>query len=130
MTVSTYESGMKSFRTSLLLTSSCWIGTRIGACHFHTSLKLFWSQPMAPWTSAAAYECAAAQSMDSWAVIKKALQECGGDTRSCPGPYPLPEFHIGCRLGRELFSLPVCCPRCPWSHGLRPTSFIILLVWR
>ena len=24
-------------------------------CHRHTSVKLFWSQPMAPWTSAAAY---------------------------------------------------------------------------
>ena len=33
-------------------------------CHLHTSLKLLWSRPMAPWTSAAAYECAAAQSMD------------------------------------------------------------------
>ena len=31
-----------------------------------------------------------------------------------------PKFHIGCRLGRELFTLPVCCCRCPWSHGLRP----------
>ena len=35
-------------------------------CHLHTSLKLFWSRPMSPWTSAAAYECAAAQSMDPW----------------------------------------------------------------
>ena len=42
-------------------------------CHLHTSLKLFWSWPMAPWTSAA---CAAAQSMDPWAAIKKASQEC------------------------------------------------------
>ena len=32
--------------------------------HLHTSVNLFWSQPMAPSTSAAAYECAIAQSMD------------------------------------------------------------------
>ena len=53
---------------------------------------------MAPRTSAAAYECAAAQSMDPWAVIKKASHECGGDTSSCPGPYPTaacPKFHVG-----------------------------------
>ena len=83
-------------------------------CHLHTSLNLFWSRSMAPWTLAAAYECAAAQSMDKWAVIKKAFEECGGDTSSFLGH--LPKFHIGCRLGRELLTLPWC----PWSHGLRP----------
>ena len=34
--------------------------------------------------------------------------QCGGDTSSCPGPYPTTacaEFHIGSRLGRELFTL-------------------------
>ena len=40
-------------------------------CHFYTSVKLFWSQPMSPWTSVAAYECSATQSMDPWAVTKK-----------------------------------------------------------
>ena len=25
-------------------------------CHLHSTIKLFWSQPMAPWISAAAYE--------------------------------------------------------------------------
>ena len=35
-----------------------------GLYHLHTRVKLFWSQSMIPWTSAAAYECAAAQSMD------------------------------------------------------------------
>ena len=29
------------------------------------------------------------------------------------------EFHIGCRLGRELFTLLICSYRCPCSHGLR-----------
>ena len=42
-------------------------------CHLHTSEKHFWLQPMAPWTLAAAYECAVAQSMDPWAATKKAL---------------------------------------------------------
>ena len=42
-------------------------------CHRHTSVKLFWSQPMASWTSAEAYKCAAAQSVDPWAATKKAL---------------------------------------------------------
>ena len=57
---------------------------------------------MAPWTAAAAYECAAAQSMDLWTATKKGLHSFGGDTSSCPGPYPTadyPEFHFGCRLG-------------------------------
>ena len=31
-------------------------------------------------------------------------------------PYTMaayPEFHIGCRLGRELYNLHLCCCRCP-----------------
>ena len=35
----------------------------------------------------------------------------------------LPEFHVGCRLGRELFTLPVCYCLCLWSHGLQPKKF-------
>ena len=72
-------------------------------CHRHITsmIKLFWSQPMVP-----------------WAAIKKASQKCGGDTSSCPGPYPTAACP-GCRLGRELFTLPVYYLRCPWSHGLR-----------
>ena len=42
-------------------------------CHLHTRLKLFWLQSMALRTSAAAYECTAAQSMDPWAATKKVL---------------------------------------------------------
>ena len=48
------------------------------------------------------------------------------DTSSCPGPYPTaacPKFHVGCRPGRELFTLPICCHQCPWSHGLQPKKF-------
>ena len=42
-------------------------------------------------------------------MIKKALPPCGGDTSSCPGPYPTAGYtqcHIGCWLDRELFTLP------------------------
>ena len=42
-------------------------------CQLYTSIKLFWSQPMAPWTSVASYKCAASKFMDPWAAIKKAL---------------------------------------------------------
>ena len=42
-------------------------------CHRHTNVKLFWSHPMAPWTSTAAYEWAATQFMDPWDATKKAL---------------------------------------------------------
>ena len=42
-------------------------------CHLHTSVELFWSQLMAPWTSAAAYEYATAQLMDPWVSTKKGL---------------------------------------------------------
>jgi hypothetical protein len=49
-----------------------WAGIWTGAGVI-TSVKLFGSQPMAPWTSVAAYECGAAQSMDLLAVTKKIL---------------------------------------------------------
>ena len=55
-----------------------------------------------------AYESAAAQSMEPWAATEKALHQCGGDSSSCPGPYPKadrPEFHVGYWLGREPFTL-------------------------
>ena len=52
-------------------------------------------------------------------LVKKGLKVVGLARRvervevrfysSCPGPYPTaacPEFHLGCRLGRELFTLP------------------------
>ena len=48
-------------------------------------------------------------SMDSWAATKEALHDCGGETSLCPDPYPTaacPEFYFGCRLERELFTLP------------------------
>ena len=60
--------------------------------------------------------------MESWTAIRKALRQCSDDTSSCPGPYPTavcPDFHIGCRLSRELFILLVCWYRFSWSHGLQ-----------
>ena len=44
-------------------------------CHRHTinMIKFFRSQSLAPWTSAAAFECVATQSMDPWAATKKAF---------------------------------------------------------
>ena len=40
-------------------------------CHCHTSAKHFWSQPMATWKSATAYECAATQSMGISGSVKE-----------------------------------------------------------
>jgi len=74
-------------------------------------------------TSGSTHECAAAQSIGPWTVTRKALHECGGDTSSFPISYPTAacsEFPISCRIGRDLFTLPVCCRRCPWNRGLRP----------
>ena len=46
-------------------TSDRWVGARTGAGVTSTLVYFFFgSQPIAPWTSAAAYECAAAQFMD------------------------------------------------------------------
>ena len=49
-------------------------------------------------------------SMEPWAAIKKALLMCGGHISPCLGPYPTaayPEFHVGCRLVGEFFTLPI-----------------------
>ena len=88
---------------------------------------------MTPWSSAATYECAAAQSMDPWSAIQKASQERGGDSSSCPGPYltaACPEFHIGCRLGRELSTCPYAAPDAHGAIGCDQKCFILLVVWR
>ena len=105
------DKGWWHHNTSIKLVWSRPIAPWTGAGgHHRTSIKLFLSRPMAPWTSAAANECAAAQSVDPWAAIKKPSQECGGDTSSCPGPYPTAaclEFLVGSRLGRTLFRPPL-----------------------
>ena len=44
----------------------------------------------------------------------------------CPDPYPTaacPKFHVGCRLSRELLTLPVCCRQCPWSQTKKALSY-------
>ena len=48
-------------------------------------------------------------SMEPWATTKKVLSYCSGETSPCPGSCPTapcPKFHVGCRLGRKLFTLP------------------------
>ena len=35
-----------------------------------------------------------------------------------------------CRLDQELFTLPVCYRRCPWSHGLWTKKIYHKIVWR
>ena len=97
-------------------TSGHWVGTQTeaDASHHHTSVKLFWSQPMAPWTSAATCECA--------------LYLCGSDTSSWLGSYATaacPEFHVGCRLGRELFTLPLAADHVHGAIRLRPRKLYI-----
>jgi hypothetical protein len=70
--------------------------------------KAFLVAAMAPWISVAGYSYAAAApvSMEPWTAIKKALPQC--NTSTCPGPYPMTactEFLVGCKLGRERFTL-------------------------
>ena len=39
------------------------------------------------------------------------LHQCGGDTSSSSGHYSTvacPKFHVGCTLGQQLFTLPIC----------------------
>ena len=69
-----------------------------GWYHCHNNVKLFWSQPMAPCTLAASYECVASQSIDLWAAMKKALHSCGSDSSFYWGPnwtVACLKFHIG-----------------------------------
>ena len=80
-------------------------------CHLHTSVKLFWSQSMAPWTSAAA-----------WTMTKKALHQRDGDSTSCLIPYPraaCPEFYVG-----QAENLPPCYSmrpaHLPPCYSMRP----------
>ena len=88
------------------------------SCHLHTSVKPFWSQPMAPWILAAAYECAAAQT-------KKALHQCGGDTSSCLGLYSLTVSHqwqarpITFHLAHMLLPMPME----PWTATKKALSY-------
>ena len=59
---------------------------------------------MDPWTEWQHTYKLPPMSMEPWAATKKALHQCGGDTSSCPGPYPTvtcPEFHVCCRLNQN-----------------------------
>ena len=62
-----------------------------GWCYRHTSVKLSWSQPMAPWTWAAAYSYAVCAATNVHGAM-----DCDQES-SCLGLYPkaaCPEFHI------------------------------------
>jgi hypothetical protein len=69
-----------------LRTSGHWVGSPDRSwCHRHTTsmIRLFCSQPMAPWASAAAYgkgekhtHMLLQMSMEPWALTKKALSKC------------------------------------------------------
>ena len=102
-----YEGILKSFRPSLQPTRNsrqAAVGQGLG------------QEPVSPphqfkYLFVAAHgsmDISVAQSVDPWAAN---LHQCGGDTSPCPGPYPTAaclEFEVGCRLDRELFSLPSC----------------------
>ena len=58
---------------------------------------------------------------------------CGGDTSSYQGPYPTaacPEFHVSCRVGREIFTLLYSDSDAHGDMGCDKERFIILVVWR
>ena len=57
-------------------------------CYLHASVKLFWLQPMAPWT---------------W-IYGLRPKELYHTCSSCPGSYPT--ARVSRRIGRELFILP------------------------
>ena len=61
-----------------------------------------------------------------WSHGLKALPQCGGDTSSSLGPYPMAvclKFYVSCRLGRELFS---CVHR---AMDCNQKDFIIMWWW-
>ena len=80
-------------------------------CHRHSSVEIFWSQPMNPWTWVAAHPYAAD---DVHGVMSCDQKKLYNSVVVTPAPVRIPtypmatcsEFHIGCRLGQELFTLP------------------------
>ena len=72
-------------------------------CHRHNSIKLFWSQAMAPWTSAAAYEYV----HGAMGCQKKNLYSSVAVPSAHVPLGRLSKFHISCRLGHEIFTLPM-----------------------
>ena len=61
-------------------------------CHCHTCVKLIWLHPMDPWTEWGHTHMLLLMSMGQWAVTKKALHFCGGDTSSFSSLYPAVAF--------------------------------------
>ena len=62
------------------------------------------------------------------AIKKKPLQYCGGDISSSQGPYPTdacPEF-VGCKLSRELFTLPYAAADTHGAMGCDQKTFTLV----
>ena len=93
--------------------------------HHHTTsmIKLFWSQSMAPWTSAAAY--GQGDKFSVWPTTDMKLGKSGRcvGTRTGAG--------VTATLAQRFFgrspwihglssSTLICCRQCPWSHGWQP----------
>ena len=99
-------------------------------CHLRTSVKVFWSQSMVSWTSAAVNECAVAQSMDPWAANKKAVHQCSGYTSSAPVRVPsqrspVPSFASVVGQAENFSSCPYAASDAhePWAATKKALSF-------
>ena len=79
-------------------------------CRVNTSLKLFGH---GPWLHG--------YRPQHTSVLHSVHGSMGCHQESFTGVWRLHQLLSGSLPnGRELFTLSVCCPRCPWSHGLRP----------
>ena len=88
-------------------------------CHLHTSSKLFFGH--GPWLHGHRPQHTSVLSLSPW-IHGLRSRKLHRSVMVTPAPYSMaacPEFHIGCRLGQELFTLPIHYHRCSWS-GLRP----------
>ena len=87
-------------------------------CYLHTRVKLFWSQPMAPWTLAAANECYSSVH-GSMGCDQESFILVWWWHQLLSWSLPMADclkFHIDCRLGQILFTLSVCTMwRCLYS---------------
>ena len=98
-------------------------------CNIHTSVKLFWSQPMPPWTLAAAYSYAVAVSMDSWAatIIDSITHLC---VPSLPQIFPsfisILSFHLP-MYNIQIYQINLFAmkPMLPWRFRCLPKKIII-----
>ena len=123
-----YEGGLKSFQPSLRETWDKWPLDRElnrSWCHRHTTsmIKLFWSQPIAPWASGVAY--GQGEKFSVWPTTDVKLGTSSHWVRTWTGAGVTPTLlwsfldRSPCIHGLSGSTL-VCCGRCPWSHRLQP----------